>query len=144
MYFDTSVVLSLYLEDAFTTQAVDFYAEHAQFATVSDWVDLEGKSALGVLVRSGQITIEKARRVLNEYEADRAEGRYRAVSLGPREFAAGRDALGLGSVLRAGDALHLGTALQARLPLVTSDKNLHRSAVEAGVVSTYLPERRGS
>jgi hypothetical protein len=43
MYFDTSVILSLYVEDAFTQKAEAFYEQHAHDATVSAWLALAGE-----------------------------------------------------------------------------------------------------
>lgn len=139
MYFDTTVILSLYIEDSFTRQAVEFYRRHATAATVSEWVDLEAKSALAFLVRTKRLAIERARLVLNGYETDRNEGRYRAVTIDPGAFKGGGNALTLDGSLRAGDALHLGVVLSAGIPLVTSDKVLHESAMADQVHSTYLP-----
>lgn len=140
MYFDTSVILSLYVNDSFSQLAVEFYRRHAQAATVSDWVDLEGKSALAFLVRTQRLTLEGARSALKAYEADRSEGRYRVATLSPTDFKAGRNALTLDGSLRAGDALHLGIVLRSRIALVTSDKILHKAAIAAEANSTYLPE----
>ncbi|MEX2535882.1 MAG: type II toxin-antitoxin system VapC family toxin [Trueperaceae bacterium] len=140
MYFDTSVMLSLYVEDAFTPQALAFYSSQAQAATVSDWVDLEGKSALAVLVRTRRLPLESARLALNSYEADRREARYRSISLTSTDFITARKALPLEGSLRAGDALHLGIVLRSGLPLVTSDKRLHEAAMAADANSTYLPD----
>ncbi|HEX7022359.1 MAG TPA: type II toxin-antitoxin system VapC family toxin [Trueperaceae bacterium] len=140
MYFDTSVVLSLYVNDAFTRQAEDFYRHHAHAATVSAWVDLEVKSALAFLVRTKRLPHAKAQVALQTYETDRALGVYRQAELASGHFAAGCHVLSLRGALRAGDALHLGAAWCERLPLVTSDKTLHRAGTGLGVDSTYLPD----
>jgi len=140
MYFDTSVVLSLYVEDAFTPQAEAFYDRHAPEATVSAWVDLEVKSALCFLVRTKRLTLEGAQLALKAYEEDRAQGVYKSVLLTPQHFAVGALALDLEGPLRAGDALHLGAAKAAGLPLVTSDKTLHDVAEVNSVASSYLPD----
>lgn len=140
MYFDTSVILSLYVEDAFTSKAEAFYGQHAPEATVSAWVDLEVKSALSFLVRTKRLTLEGAQIALEAYQEDRLRGVYKSVMLASDHFAAGTEALNLEGVLRAGDALHLGAAKVAELPLVTSDRTLYSAAKASRVVSSFLPD----
>lgn len=143
MYFDTSVILSLYVEDVFTPKAVTFYGQHAPAATVSVWVDVEVKSALSVLVRTQRLALAGAQVALSAYDEDRRRGVYEGVPLGPEGFAAGVAALELGGSLRAGDALHLGAAKVAGLPLVTSDRALYGAAGANKVPAVYLPDFLG-
>lgn len=140
MYFDTSVILSLYAEDAFTPLAEAFYEQHVAEAMVSAWVDVELKSALAFLVRTKRLTLDGARTALEAYDDNCAQGVYQRVSLSSSHFEAGRQALALDGQLRAGDALHLGTAKVAKLALVTSDKVRFQAAGAAGVACTYLPD----
>lgn len=140
MYLDTSVVLSLYVTDAFTPKAENFCRGHAEMLTVSAWVDLEVRSALSFLVRTERLSLAGAQTALGAYDADRRRGVYRNVWLNAEHFAAGGQVLVLESSLRAGDALHLGAALVEKLLLVTSDKTLHKVAEEVRVACTYLPD----
>lgn len=140
MYFDTSVVLSLYVEDVFTAKAETFYDQHASDATVSAWVDLEVKSALSLLVRTQRLRLEGAQTALRAYDEHRRQGVYRNVSLTSEHFAAGVKALDLAGSLRAGDTLHLGAAKVANLPLVTSDKTLYKVAEASLIDCCYLPD----
>ena len=140
MYFDTSVILSLYVEDAFTVKTETFYDQHAAEATVSAWVDLEVKSALSFLVRTKRLTLEGAQTALRAYNEHRLQGVYKSVSLTSEHFAAGSEALDLAGSLRAGDALHLGAAKVANLSLVTSDKALYKAAQAAPIACFYLPD----
>lgn len=140
MYFDTSALLSLYVEDAFTEKAERFYERYADRAAVSVWVDLEVKSALAFLVRTDRLALSNAQTALQAYDENRRRGVYETVPLSRAHFAAGAEALRLGGSLRAGDALHLGAAKVAGLPLVTSDRTLRHAAEAEGVVSTYLPD----
>ena len=143
MYFDTSVVLSLYVEDVFTSKAEAFYDRHASEVTVSAWVDLEVKSALSLLVRTKRLTLEGAQTALAAYQEDRLRGVYKSVVLTLDHFAAGTEALNLEGALRAGDALHLGAVKVAELPLVTSDRTLYSVAKASYVVSSFLPDFPG-
>ncbi len=76
---------------------------------------------------------------MGAYHEDRLRGVYKSVSLSPDHFAAGAEALALEGALRAGDALHLGAAKVAQLPLVTSDQTLYKVAEANGIASSYLP-----
>ena len=140
MYFDTSVIVSLYVEDTLTAKAEALYAGHAPAATVSAWVDLEVRSALSLLVRTTRLTLTGAQLAWQTYAEDRARGVYQSVSLSSEHFAAGTEALAFENALRAGDALHLGAAKIAGLPLVTSDKTLPKVAQACRVISFYLPD----
>ena len=77
---------------------------------------------------------------LKTYDEDRRRGVYESVPLGPEGFAAGVTALELGGSLRAGDALHLGAAKVAGLPMVTSDRALYGAAGANAITSVYLPD----
>lgn len=136
MHFDTSVVLSLYVEETFTPEAEAFCDRHAPDATVSVWVDVEVKSAPSFLVRAKRPTLEGARIALEAYQQDRARGVYKSTLLMPEHFAAGARALDLGGSLRAGNALHLGAAKVAGLLLVTSDRTRYDGAVVSGLTAS--------
>lgn len=143
MYFDTSVILSLYVEDVFTPKAEAFYDQHAPDATVSAWVDLEVKSALSFLVRTKRLTLDGSQTALAAYHEDRLRSVYKSVVLTLDHFAAGTEALNLGGALRAGDALHLSAAKVAELSLVTSDRTLYSVAQANRVASSFLPDFPG-
>jgi predicted nucleic acid-binding protein len=83
--------------------------------------------------------LEGAQIALQTYEQDWAKGVYHSVLLVREHFVSAALALDLGGPLRAGDALHLGAARVADLPLVTSDKTLYDIANVSRLDVSYLP-----
>ena len=101
---------------------------------ISPLVELELHSAVAQKVRPREVTAAAARRVISEFQAHLAEGYWRQVPVGPREYDLARDWIGSFSApLRTLDALHLAAAFRNDLALLTADKALARSARHFGV-----------
>ncbi len=137
-YFDTSVVFSLYVNEARTPRVDAELRKDPADIIISHWVDIELKSALSLAVRSGRLSPEHAESALSDYRSDRVEGRYRVQVIDASHFAAAEKQIDFGSTLRAGDSLHLAIALIGAYTLVSSDDDLVRIARKLGVETVFI------
>lgn len=129
LYLDTSLLVGLFVdEEASDRVAAWFAVQPAQFV-VSDWTLVELASALGLKVRTHQITARQADDVQTSFEEtllphlqvlpiDRSA--FARAQLLMRQYALG---------LRAADALHVAMCVdQEPLTLATADRVLYRAA----------------
>lgn len=127
LYLDTSVVLSLHLND-FKSAAVGkrIRASREEIA-VSAWTATEAFSAVGILVRRRIIGDDFGREVLSSLEAFFESAQLLSIN-GPAFDLAKRWLGDFSLGLRAGDALHAAIASVNGAELVTTDKMLSRAA----------------
>ena len=137
-YFDTSVVFSLYVNEARTPRVDAELRKDPADVIISHWVDIELKSALSLAVRSGRLSSENAEAALSDYRSDRVQGRYRGQVIDASHFVAAEKQIDFGSTLRAGDSLHLAVALIGAYTLVSSDDDLVRIAQKLGMETVFI------
>lgn len=106
---------------------------------VSPWVTLEIKSAVALSVRQDKLSRQAAQQVLDDYELDRAQGKYIEIGIIADHFLLGQRALTFDNGLRAGDALHLGIVQFEGLTLVSADETQCRVANLMGVSTVHIP-----
>ena len=133
VYFDASLIVSLFVQDAQTDRAEAYLDRHRPTVTLSDFAALEVASAINLRVRTKQLTRSKARSVLGDFDVWRARGEP-MVSMTSGDIASA-DALmrRLDLSLRAPDALNIVIAQRCRLPLATFDAQMAASAKSLGV-----------
>jgi predicted nucleic acid-binding protein len=132
-YIDTSLLVAYYCPEAFSRAAQHEVDKDAD-PTISQLTEVEFCSALGTKVRTGEMAVEAAHRVLACFRMHCSEGDYRIVPIGAREYAAAGEWLAtLAAPLRTLDALHLAAAFSNGLVLITTDKDLAKSARHFGV-----------
>ncbi len=137
-YFDTSVVFSLYVNEARSPRVDAELRRDPADVTISHWVDIELKSALSLGVRSGRLSPEDGEAALSDYRSDRVQGRYRVQVIDVSHFVAAEKQIDFGSTLRAGDSLHLAIALLGAYTLVSSDDDLVRIARGLGIETVFI------
>ncbi len=137
-YFDTSVIFSLYINEARTPKVDVELRKNPADVIVSPWVDIELKSALSLGVRSGRLSLRDAQTALSDYRSDRTQGWYNLQVIGSRHFMAAEQQITFDNTLRAGDSLHLGIALVENHTLVTGDVDLAQTAQALGLATVYI------
>ncbi len=132
-YVDTSVLAAYYCPERLSGKVQKALAE-VRAPAISPLVALELYSATAQKVRRRELSAAAGRRVISQFQLHLAEGYFRQVPVGPRQYELAREWLGSFSVpLQTLDALHLATAFSNELPLVTADRALARSAKRLGI-----------
>lgn len=129
LYVDTSVLVALCTHEGKTADVVKWYANCTQELASAAWCVTEFASAMGLKQRTGQLTEEQAQTAWMQFERMCAND----LQLLPVEVMTFHRAAMLtmdaAAGLRAGDALHLACAMQAKAQgMVTLDVVLAKNA----------------
>lgn len=131
-YFDTSVIVSLFVRDDNTDRVFDWFATLAEPPIVSSWTVAEFTSALGLRRRLG--VLDRAEREQIELALDDWLQGVELIEPAASDFALARDLMRSEvAPLKAPDALHLAIALRRGATLVSTDRQLDRAALNAGL-----------
>lgn len=129
VYVDTSVLVALCVNERKSAVVAKWYAACNEELTSAVWCVTEFASALGIKQRTAQITGEQGATAWQAFERLCA-GDLQLLAVDPATFhRAAVLTLDATTGLRAGDALHLAVALEARVKsMATLDDVLARNA----------------
>ena len=137
-YLDASAILPMLVEEGASRSVDAFVAAHKGSLVVSAFAAGEVASAVSRLVRTGHVSPEEGRDLLDNFEA------WRVSATVPAELAAGDVHLALGYVrrfelmLRMPDALHIAACRRMGHVLVTLDHRMGSAAEALGVAVETL------
>lgn len=127
-YLDTSVLFSLFVEDAHSPRADAWFEAKPRDVIVSAWAGAEFAAVIRRLQRSGELTAGAGRELLAAFDAWRRE-HAGGLDLNPAAGVLAENlARDVSHKLSAADALHLALAVAAGAGLVTFDKRLGAAA----------------
>jgi len=129
LYVDTSVLVALCTNEAKTADAVKWYGDCAEELASAAWCVTEFASALGLKQRTGQLTEPQAQTAWVNFERMCAND-LNLLPVEPMTFhKAAMLTMDAAAGLRAGDALHLACAMEAKVAgMVTLDSVLAKNA----------------
>ena len=129
LYVDTSVLVALCTHEAKTADVVKWYADCTEELASAAWCVTEFASAMGLKQRTGQLTQEQAQTAWMQFERICAND-LQLLSVEATTFhKAAVLTMEASAGLRAGDALHLACAMQAKAQgIVTLDTVLAKNA----------------
>jgi len=129
LYVDTSVLVALCTNEAKTADAVKWYGDCAEELASAAWCVTEFASALGLKKRTGQLTEPQAQTAWVKFERMCAND-LNLLPVEPMTFhKAAMLTMDAAAGLRAGDALHLACAMEAKVAgMVTLDSVLAKNA----------------
>lgn len=129
LYVDTSVWVALCTHEGKTAAALQWYETCADELISAAWCVTEFASALGLKQRTSQLNVAQAQMAWVQFERICAND-LQLLPVNTRTFhAAAQLTLNPATGLRAGDALHLACALDAKAQaLVTLDAVLAKNA----------------
>ena len=129
LYVDTSVLVALCTNEAKTADAVKWYGDCAEELASAAWCVTEFASALGLKQRTGQLTEPQAQTAWVKFERMCAND-LNLLPVEPMTFhKAAMLTMDAAAGLRAGDALHLACAMEAKVAgMVTLDSVLAKNA----------------
>ena len=133
VYFDASLIVSLFVKDAQTDRAESYLNRHQPTAALSDFVALEVASAVNLRVRTKQLTAPQAESVLAAFDIWRSRSADMLSLIAGDISTADNFMRRLNLPLRAPDALHIAIAQRHSLPLATFDAQMAASAQILGV-----------
>ena len=129
VYVDTSVLVSLFLNEPHSVAASAWYAREKSELVAAAWCIPEFASALGIKQRTGAIDAQQAQGAWERFER-MVTADLRLLPVEPASFhRAAELVLDAASALRAGDALHLACAEAAGAKhIATLDDVMSRNA----------------
>lgn len=129
LYVDTSVLVALCTHEGKTADVVKWYANCTQELASAAWCVTEFASAMGLKQRTGQLTEEQAQTAWMQFERMCAND-LRLLPVEVMTFhRAAMLTMDAAAGLRAGDALHLACAMEAKVQgMVTLDAVLAKNA----------------
>ena len=139
IYVDTSVLVALFLNEAKSTDVIHWYNHCTSEIISATWCVTEFASALRLKQRTKQITAEQSHIAWQKFERLYAHD-LQLLVVEPKIFhQASALILGNLSGLRAGDALHLATALAANVKkIATLDRLLAKQAQSLKLTLVFL------
>ena len=145
IYLDTSVLVAMHMHETSTVAVLTWYGQmDATPICSSVWCVTEFASAISIKQRTGQATRSQAAQAWKQFEAQ-CVGDLRLLQVNSDTFKqAALLALGPRG-LRAGDALHLAAAGQARIRrLLTLDAVMRENATRLGMQAVNMTEVGGA
>jgi uncharacterized protein len=138
-YIDTSALVPLCVKEASSDDLFRWYANCPWELVSSCWCVTELASALGIKQRTGQITSDAANAAWLRFER-MCHNDLKLLPIDPSTFhKAALMALDATSGLRAGDALHLAVALEAKVKqILTLDTVFERNAKAMKLITVEL------
>jgi uncharacterized protein len=138
VYLDASVLVPLFMDDAFTARAERFFRSSPQLLNVSDIAAAEFAAALARRVRTGELLPERARAAYETFDAWVPGGAKWVEIISADVRAAERFIRRLDLPLRAPDAIHIAVAERLGAVLATFDDQMERSATALGLAVAEL------
>jgi predicted nucleic acid-binding protein len=133
VYLDASVLVSFFLNDAFTTRADSFFRANSGPLLVSDFAATEFSSVVAREVRTGTISDTDARSAFADFDAWTARTADRAETQPSDILAADAYVRRLDLVLRAPDAINIAIAQRCGSALATFDRRMAAGARALGL-----------
>ena len=138
IYIDTSVLAAYYCPEILSDQ-VQLYLSRQVKPALSFLTEVELYSAVSRKVRSQEMETVDANRIFAKFQSHLDAELFTIIPVQNHHWRLARSWIGLFTTpLRTLDALHLSMASAEEMELVTSDKQLYRSAGILGVKASLV------
>ena len=137
-YIDTSVFVAYYCPEPLSSQAQRVLQQQRELA-ISSLVEVEFASALARKVRTREMRLTDAQRVLVAFQAHLDQEIFRRLPIERQHFAKAHEWLTSFRIpLRTLDALHVAVAATEGASMITADTALARTCAKVGVVARLV------
>lgn len=137
-YVDTSILVSYLTPEPHSQIAEAFMLSAGGMLAISSWTEVELYSALGVKLRTGQLSHRQLDDILDSYQRQ-VFPLLHCLSVLDRHHCLAKTLItGWRTTLRAGDSLHLAIALAHSATVYTLDRKLAVAGPRLGVPVTLL------
>ena len=137
-YVDTSVVVAYYCPEPLSSKAQRVLQEQSELA-ISSLVEVEFASAMARKVRTREMRLTDAQRVLVVFQAHLDQGIFTRLPIERQHFAKALEWLASFRIpLRTLDALHVALAAIEGAPMITADAALARTCAKVGVTAKLV------
>jgi predicted nucleic acid-binding protein len=133
LYFDASVLVSLFVIDPTSVRAEVFLSAHPEIVVISDFGAAEFSSAVARRVRMRDLTPDDGRLAFSNFDAWIARSANRQQMMSADIETADRILRRLDNNLRTPDAIHIAIAQRLEATLVTFDQRMATSARALGM-----------
>jgi predicted nucleic acid-binding protein len=142
-YVDTSVLIAYLLPEPSSAVAEEFMLSAGPPLAISSWTEVELLSALGIKVRTKQLSRSAAHDVVDTYSRSVAPHLHR-ISVDDADHRQAAIFLdGWRTALRAGDGLHLAIAAAHGATVYTFDRGMATSGTALGIPVRMVEARGG-
>jgi uncharacterized protein len=133
VYLDTSVLVALFVQDAFSERADEYLLSRLPVLLVSDFAAAEFASAIGRRVRTAELTLGDARMALASFD-EWGRAATRRVNITPADIAMEEAFLRrLDLTLRTPDAVHIAAARRYQAAFASFDQKANDASVVLGI-----------
>lgn len=133
LYLDASVIVPLFLKDAFSARAFALLRATKVAVIISDWARLEIANLVARQLRIGALTMGQAEAVLANFDSWCASAASSAETFGPDVVSATQFVRKFDLSLRGLDAVHLAIARRLGATLCTFDARMEKAAAAVGL-----------
>jgi predicted nucleic acid-binding protein len=133
VYLDASLIVSLFVDDAFTQRANSAFRTSPDALVVSDFAAAEFASVIARQVRTAKLSSESASKIFSDFDVWTATWATDAETQTADIVRAGAILRRLDINLRAPDAIHIAIAQRIGAQLATFDKKMAESARALGL-----------
>ena len=138
-FLDTSVLTAYYCPEP-RSERVQRLLNRVKNPALSPLVEIEFSCVVARKLRTGQLDGASAKRVILEFRRHLTESRFHVIPVQAGEYSLARQWIeDFTSSLRSVDALHLASASNHSLTLLTADKVLAAAARRFGVKRQFIP-----
>jgi predicted nucleic acid-binding protein len=139
LYLDASVLVALFLDDPFSSQAEALFRSRPLAPIVSDFAAAEFASAAARRVRTGELAADSAHEAFADLDRWLLGGVQRFETTTADIFTAGGLVRRLAFPLRTPDAIHIALCQRSGADMATFDRRLGAAAVQLGLAVEPQP-----
>ncbi len=132
-YLDTSILIPFYVPEKLSKKAEQFITKHRHLS-ISALTEIEFVSAVSKKVRTNEISLVDANRIVGLFQSHIEESYFLKFTLESNHYKHARDLLNrFDLTLNTLDALHISVSMLGKTTFITLDNSLYKAATSLGI-----------